>query len=688
MFKCLNEQSTKLAVIFCLIVLTVVPYWQVRNHGFNFDDQMYVTDNRDIQAGLTGDSIEWAFSLENVSYWHPVTWLSFMLDFQLFGLNPKGYHLNNLLLHLLNTLLLFLILRSMTGKLWVGAFVAALFALHPLNVESVAWISERKNVLSTLFWMLTMWAYANYAKRPGPGRYLLTFFFFSLGLMAKSMLVTLPFVLLLLDYWPLGRCQCSPFNRHDYSPDARSRGYCYEKYSFLRLVIEKIPLLLLSLTSVYLTALSVQRLGIVVSTDWTPIGLRISNALVSYINYIGKMLWPRDLAVFYTYPDMLPLWKSAGAGLILVGASILAIRAMKRHPYLTVGWFWYLGTLVPVMGLMQAGLWPAIADRFTYVPLIGLFIMIAWSIHDLSRRWRHRNVVLALSAGTVLVALMLCTWFQLHYWQDDARLYGHTVNVTSGNFITHNNLGNVLFQQGKLDEAVFHHKESIRIRPDHARSHYNLANVLARQGKLDEAVKYYTNVTNINPGDADAYNNRGVVLAEQGKLAEAIALYSEAIRISPDHAGAYNNMGSALCRQEKPEKALVHFREALRIDPVSAESNNNMGDALNRLGRVEEAIVYFTKALSIRSDNDNIHYNLGNAFLQQGKMAQAAMCYKKALRINPGNADAHNNLAILSARCGKTDEAIAHFRAAIQIRPRFTQAKSNLEHLLGDRGLP
>jgi hypothetical protein len=434
-------------VLLCLflIVISLAVYLQVRNHEFiHLDDYLYIAENRHIQQGLTTESVTWALTATDISYWQPMTLLSLILDYELYGLNPLGYHLTNLLLHLLNTLLLFLVLKRMTGSIWRSAFVASLFALHPLNVESVAWATERKNVLSTTFWMLTMWTYVLYVERPVIVRYVLVFLCFALGLMSKPMLVTLPFVLLLLDYWPLGRFQ---FRRSAAEIEAQEHKLLQPSSrwaSNFRLVLEKVPLVVLSVVAIYVSSLSVQRSGIVISTETVPMTLRIANALVSYVGYIGKMFWPQKLAVFYPYPTMLPTWQVAGAGLLLIGVTLVAIWTFQRLPYLVTGWLWYLGTLIPVIGLKQVGLWPAMADRFAYVPLIGLFIIIAWGGSELVAGWRHRRVVLSVVAGAAIAAAMICTWRQLHHWRNTAELFKHALEVTTDNYVAHNNFGNEL----------------------------------------------------------------------------------------------------------------------------------------------------------------------------------------------------------------------------------------------------
>ena len=501
---------TLLTTLF-LIVATLAVYWQVGNHEFiNFDDNLYVTENFHVQAGLTLKGIKWALTTTDVAYWHPVTWLSLMLDYDLYGLNSRGYHLSNLLFHILSTLLLFMVLKRMTGAHWQSAFVAALFALHPLNVESVAWVVERKNVLSAFFWMLTLWTYTRYAERPQVSRYLLILPPFALGLMAKPMLVTLPFVLLLLDYWPLGRLQINSLSTL-WGERAGVRGVLWEK----------VPLLALSVISIYLSSLSVQRLGVVVSTESAPMGLRITNALVSYVGYIGKMIWPHNLAVFYPPPIMAPIWQAVVAALFLVFISVLVIRAAKQRPYLAVGWLWYIGTLVPAIGLVRAGLWPAMADRFAYVPLIGLFVMIAWGVVDLTERWCHRLPALCVSTGVILLAFGICTWLQVGHWQNSIALFTHTLNATANNHVAHNYLGLALADEKRSEEAISHYFEAVRIKPNFAEARINLGKGYFGQGDVDGAIAEFRRAILLTPRSPEAHYNLGIAYGSKGLYKKA-----------------------------------------------------------------------------------------------------------------------------------------------------------------------
>jgi tetratricopeptide (TPR) repeat protein len=633
-----------------LVMATFAVYWQVHNFDFvNFDDPAYVYENRYVQEGLTLDSIIWAFSFSEKkgSYWHPVSWLSHMLDYQLYELRPGKHHLTSLIIHIANSLLLFIVFKSMTGAFWKSAFVAMLFAIHPINVDSVAWITERKNVLSTFFWMLTMLAYVYYSKQPVLYRYLLTFFVFALGLMAKPMLVTLPCVLLLLDYWPLGRFSYGPSGGNKNGKTNKIIISGSQGFSTFRLVLEKIPFLALSVLSICLSSFLVKG-KVTESMSFVPMKLRIANALVSYVKYIGKMIWPQDIAVLYPFPRVVQMWQTIGALFLLVGVSVFMIRSIRRAPCLIIGWLWYLGTLVPVIGLVQVGLWPAMADRFAYVPLIGLFIVISWGIPELVAQWRYRKIWLATLATVVLTILMAMTWKQVGYWENSITLFEHTLKITSNNYLPHNNLGLALYNQGRTAEAIEHYLQALRIKPDYEKAHSNL----------------------------------GVALDTQGRTAEAIEHYLQALRIKPDYVDAHNNLGLALYNQGRTAEAIEHYLQALRIKPDYVDAHNNLGVALNNQGRTAEAIEHYLQILGIKPDYEKAHYNLGVALDEQGRTAEAIQHYLQALRIKPDYVEAHNNLGIALFRKGNIEGAIAHFRKALRINPNNIHAKNNLKKAL------
>jgi protein O-mannosyl-transferase len=559
-----------LVLIICiaLSITTIAVFWQVGNNEFiSFDDNDYVTENRYVQDGITLKGIVWAFSQPHAHNWHPLTWLSHMLDCQLFGLKAGRHHLVNLFFHIANTLLLFLIFHRMTNALWQSAFVAALFALHPLHVESVAWVAERKDVLSTLFWMLTMGAYVYYVERPGYKRYLFVLLFFILGLLSKPMLVTLPFVLLLLDYWPLERLNLAKSNARvaAATPQPASRAKKRQKaqqqakkntaqtkstvesralWQEIRpLLQEKISLFAVSTLFCFVTIYAQHR--VVRPMALYPMDCRIANALISYVSYIGKMLWPAKLSIFYPYSlATLFSWQAAGAILILVLATYLSVRAIRRFPYLIVGWLWFLGTLIPVIGLVQVGL-QSMADRYTYIPFIGIFVMVAWGVPELLNRWRYRRFALATVSVVILLALTVLTYVQIGYWRNNIALYGHAIAVTTPNSWVENNMGNALTLQGKKDEAIAHFRKAISI-SNEADAYYNLGTVLASEGKLDEAIYQFRESIRISPEYAKAHNNLGNALLYQGRLDEAIASYQKALRLNPNYTLAQENLKNAL----------------------------------------------------------------------------------------------------------------------------------------------
>jgi len=576
-----------------LVAITLAVYWQTFDFDFvNYDDPLYVTDNPYTQAGLSVENVRWAFTTGHAANWHPVTWLSYMLDVQLFGVNAGVHHFVNVLLHIANTLLVFLVLYRMTAlrnsakALWQSAFVAALFAIHPLHVESVAWIAERKDVLSTLFWLLTMAAYVYYCKRPGVMRYLLVALPFALGLMAKPMLVTLPAALLLLDYWPLGRLDLASGSLRQAVPKA------------VRLVLEKVPLLILAVLSSVATILAQGSRGGVVPYDEIPMPVRIGNALVGYVQYLIKTFRPVGLAIFYPHlRDAMPPWQPIAALCVLAVVTVLVVLTLQRLPYLPVGWFWYLGTLVPVIGIVQVGD-QALADRYTYVPLIGVFIMAAWGMTDLAARLRLPKPVLPAAACALVAALGVCAHAQASHWQDSITLFDHALKVTSGNYMAHKAIA-VTDDAERYEEAVVHCRKAIELDPQDSAPYYNLGNALYKLGKAGDAIEAYREAIKIKPDYLNAHYNLGNVLAEQRHLDDAIALYGKVLELDPRHAGANNNLGTALVLQGKLEQALPKYRTALDIDPDYVDALCNLGYTLSKLGKLDDAVQAYEKALHV-----------------------------------------------------------------------------------------
>jgi tetratricopeptide (TPR) repeat protein len=563
-----------------LVLITVGVYWQV--HTFDFvglDDPYYVTDNPHIRRGLSWEGVRWALTADLTSktpyadYWQPVTFLSRMLDVELFGFNPAGHHLMNLLFHVVNVLLLFALLRRLTGAVWRSAFVAAIFAVHPLQVESVAWVTERKDVLSACLALLTLWCYVAYASRPSVGRYLLIMILFPLGLMAKPMLVTLPFVMLLLDYWPLSRVQLrrSEFKR------------------VFGLIVEKVPMLVFSVLSVVLTwSNEPQR------TSWK---ILLSYVPTSYVWYISKLIWPTNLGVRSQQSSLtLPAGQVATSTAILIAVFALAIWQARRRPYLTVGWLWTAGMLALVVGLNPH------SDRFMYLPMIGLLICVAWSAAELVARWpRAKIVVTTLGVMTVTVC-MVCACIQSRYWRNSISLFTRAIAVSPNNYKAHNNLGNTLLWQGNVDEAIAHFHEALRIKPDDEPSHVNLGNALAKQDKFDEAVAHFQTAVQYNRSSYSAHNNWGALLARMGRHDEGLAHFREAVRINPDFDLAQRNLGRALALQGNKQEAMAHFAAAARLKPDDAPAHYDLGRVLAELGDTAQAIAQYHEALRLAPD--------------------------------------------------------------------------------------
>ena len=598
-------------VCLLLIASTLAVYWQLWHQEFiNFDDDYYVTNNPYLQRGLTLEGIAWAFTdIRQATLWHPLTWLSLLLDHHFYGLNAGGYKISNLLLHVSNTLLLLMLLYRMTGKLWRCAFVAAMFALHPLHVESVAWVTERKDVLSTFFWLLTAWFYLRYADHPGIKRYLLVVLTFALGLMAKPMLVTLPIVLLLIDYWPLNRF---PHPRDEILEDPSIGSTALQGKStnpVIRLVLEKLPLICLAVAVSLVTIIAQAKGGALLSLA-LPIKVRIANGMVSYISYIGKTIWPQSLSMYYPHPlDTLPMWKIAGAALLLIAITTVAVRARRKRPYLIVGWLWYLISLLPVIGLFQVGM-QAMADRFTYVPGIGLFIIIAWGATDLLSGWRHRQITLSLMAGVSIAGAIILSWSQVQLWQNERTLYEHTLRVTKNNWIIETNLGASLLKIGKIDEATLHFSEALRISPDLVAPLNHLGFILLDQGKYQEASEHFLKIIQAQPYNAKAHAGLGKVLQRTGRLEEATEHLLKAVQINPYNVEAYNDLGGALIQQGRVQEAADYFSKLLQIFPDSVVGHNNMGVTLAQLGKMQEAGEHFSEALRIKPDSTEARNNL------------------------------------------------------------------------------
>ena len=641
-----------------LALVTLAVYLPALHHGFvEYDDQQYVTDNPRVQAGLSWTGLVWAFGF-HAGNWHPLAWLSHMADCQFYGARAGGHHLTSILLHIASTLLLFSVLNRMTNAMWRSAAVAALFAWHPLHVESVAWVAERKDVLCAFFWMLTLWLYVRHAARPSIARYLFALGSFVLCLMAKPMGVTLPFVLLLLDYWPLGRVT----------------GDGWRVASVRRLVVEKIPFLALSAIACVLT-LRAQELAIV-STAGLPVSQRVAHALVAYNHYLVAMFVPQNLAVYYPYQIHLPTLTIACAIIVLGLTTLLALN-MRCRPWLMVGWLWYLGTLVPVIGLVQVGD-QAWADRYTYLPLIGLFVAIVWFACEIIKS------LLVLQCASVIVAagLIAATSAQLGYWQNTRSLFEHTDKVTPKNYMAITILGSLLAKEHKYDEAMGYYRTALRYSPGFPEAHFFLGNALDEQGKLDEAVAEYQKSLWFRPTQEQTHIFMGIALAKQKKYDEAMAHYNAALKLNPDSAVAQNNLARLLHTLGKLDAAVEHYHAALEIDPKLALAHNNLGILLIQKGKLTEGAVQLREAMRLDPTNSETRLNLAFALNQQQQWPEAADLFSKIVRGDLPDPKAHYEFAVALAHLKRAREAMSQYASALLMQPDFPDALDGLAWIL------
>ena len=662
-----REESTgrlRWIVPIALVAVTVWVYLPVRGYPFiGFDDPGYVTENPNVKGGLTAAALRWALTTGHMANWHPLTWISHLLDVQLFGLNAGAHHLVNLGLHLVNTLLLFALLARATGAIGRSALVAALFAVHPMHVESVAWVAERKDVLSTFFWLLTSWTYVSWVREPRGWRYALVLLWFALGLASKPMLVTLPCVLLLLDVWPLRRVVVG---------EAPPRVW-------LGLLSEKLPLFALAAASSVITYVVQRRAGAMQSFEALSLPVRVANAILAYGTYLKKLVVPSELGLLYPYERYLPVVNVLAVLLALSVVTVAAVRSARTRPYLTTGWLWFLGTLVPVIGIVQVGKQP-MADRYTYVPSIGLFIAAVWGLSEARRLGVPRQ---ALATASMLV-VTLYAWSarrQVQYWHSGIELWEHTIAVTEDNYLAHNNLGFDLARAGRPLEAIPHYEEAIRLSPRLAGVRSNAALALLALGRTDEAIRQFEGELRLTPENYLVRANLGFALSRQGRLDEAIEQLSEAIRLKSDYVEAHNALGLALARKSDLEGAKAHYAEALRYKPSFAEAHNNLGAALASQGKLDDAIVQFTEALRLKPDYVDAHNNLGVALSTQGKYDAAVTQFRDALRIDANYAKARYGLGLALQRQGRIADAAAEFVTVLRVHPGDDDARRALEQL-------
>jgi tetratricopeptide (TPR) repeat protein len=694
-------------------LITFVLYFPALWHDFlAYDDQQYVTENLHVQSGLTRQSLVWAFG-NHAGNWHPLAWISHELDCQIFGLRAWGHQLTSMLLHAANTMLLFVLLRRLTGAVWRSAAVAALFGCHPLHVESVAWVAERKDVLSAFFWMVTLLAYRRYVcarqeypvfsvqssdcrKREAVGWYGLTLLLFVLGLMSKPMIVTLPFVMLLLDFWPLDRF--------------RLKTGHWPLNTFARLVMEKLPFFSLVAASCWLTVRAQQEA--IVSTKGLPVLARVVHAIAAYGHYLGATFVPRNLAIMYPYEARLPAAQVVLSALVLAAFSIVAIRFARSRPWLTVGWLWFLGTLVPVIGLVQVGD-QAWADRYTYLPLIGLFIAVAWE----SATWIWRLFFqassgvssprlkrgegqgagsaqlslaprLALSLGSVTVgaALLTATSLQLSYWKNTRTVFEHAARATQQNYMAVTLLGSLLAKDGKLDEAKANYQQALAWEPNFAEAHFFLGHALDQQGKVDDAIQEYQRALRYKPTQAPAHIYLGIALAKQKKFDQAANHYRAALKLNPDSAVAHNDLAKVLHTEGKLDEAIEHYRAALKSDPSLAEAHNNLGILLLQRSQPAQGAAELREALRLNPENKETQYNLALALNAQQKWPEAAALFGKTVGAQTTDPNAHYQFATALFHEGNTKEALSEYASALLIQPDFPDALDRISWILATSG--
>jgi len=653
-------------ILVCILIVCAIffAYHQIGTFDFiNYDDNKYVDGNVHVRRGLDVENLLWAFSFNKealVFYWHPVTWLSYMTDAQFFGLDAGIQHRVNLIFHILNSTLLFLLFFRMTGAIWKSALVALFFAVHPVNVESVAWISERKNVLSTLCWLMTMHAYTSYARHPDFKKYIPILVFFVLGLLSKPMLITLPFVFLLMDIWPLQR-----LHWHDFIPENHRAPNLFHKASAWRLVIEKFPLFLMSFLSIGISIFSVHFTGQIIPENVASLPLRVSNAIVIYIKYITKLLLPHDMAIFYPFPLHIPLWQIAGAAILLSIITLSVILFFKKAPYLSIGWFWYLGTLFPIIGIFQSGRWPEMADRWLYIPEIGFFVMLVWGGAALFNRSPHKRIAATAIAGIAVVILAMITQNQAAYWKNSKTLFQHTLDVTKNNHVAHFNLGSALAKEGDPEKAMDQYQKALAIYPDSPEIHNNMGTAMARTGNLDNATFHFRQALQLSPDYAEAHINLANTLIEKKDLDTAIKHYRRALAISPGHNSVGDRLEKLLAFKNQFETTIMQIEAQLATDPDNPELYYQIGNLYEKNARVDQAMEQFRKAAELKPEFWEALYR--QALIHAGKKeySKSIALFKQIASLRPDDASIFYNIACLYSLQDRKDDAVDWLEKAI-----------------------
>ncbi len=654
-----------------LFLGTFLLFARAIGHDFvNYDDPDYVTANVHVRAGLTWAGVKWAFGAADVSYWHPLTWLSHMLDWQLFGDHPAGHHAMSVLWHALTATMAFLALRRLTGSMGTSAACAALFAWHPLRVESVAWIAERKDVLGGFFWMVALWCYVGYAEKRRTGQravadYALAGAAFAGGLMSKPMLVTLPCVLLLLDFWPLRRL----------GPTAAPGSPGWRK-----LVLEKGPFFALSVAVSVVTVIAQKNVGTLSTV--LPLEARLGNAVIAVVRYLGNFFLPVDLAVLYPHPGVWPA-RQVGAALVVVAAvTAVAAAQWRRRPWIIVGWCWFLGTLLPVAGLVQVGI-QAMADRYTYLTMLGVQIALLWTGRDLITTTAARRAW-AVAGGVVLLGYAIGTWRQLGVWQNSFTLFDRAIAVTKDNYLAYDNRGLFLYQAGRVDEAMADYRRALAINPAYMNANNNLGHALAEHGRPADALPLYRTALQAQPGNLEVHNNLANALSDVNQLDEAMEHYDFVLTRQPDHANALNGSAVVLAMKHRLPEAKTRLEQALRLAPANASAHNNLGNVYSMLGDREAAIGHYRRATELSPNEAHPFFLIGSLLNQQEKFAAAVPSLQRAVALQPVQPDALAQLGLALARLGRREEAMRALQTALQQRPGDATIKAWLEAVQGD----
>jgi len=647
-------------LLFIVVVSTFLP--SLRNEFIEYDDSVYVYNNEHVKQGLSWNGIVWAFSDVSTGNWHPLTWFTHMLDAQIHGGAAWGHHLTSVLLHAINTVLLFVVLRRMTGMVWASLAAAALFGLHPMRVESVTWICERKDVLSGFFWIVSLWAYARFVEESSKttpkakGFYLASILLFFCGLMSKPVMVTFPCVLLLLDFWPL------------------------ERWKTMRpgkLVVEKLPFFLLTGLVCSLTYVAQKHTGMMNPLADLNFSERLQNVPVAYVRYLGKAFWPTDLCALYPHPGQWPIAFVLGSLALIAAITVLAFLQRKQRPFLLAGWLWFLGTAVPMIGIVQVGA-QSMADRYSYIPIIGICIALAMGVASLVKNRRPTPAWLGV-IGPALVCAML-TRQQITYWRDNASVWQRAIAVTTANYEAHYRLARALAIQGDLDAAIVEFENVVQLRPNFAEAHYSLGKALALNGRLDEALTRFQRAVEIDPGNVVALNNVGNILLQRGRFHEAIANFRRALEIQSDNGPAHSNLGYALVQLRQVDEAVAHLQKAVEFQPGNSSAHNNLGSVYLQRGDFARAAAEFQIVLQLEPNSVEAYSNLGSSFLALSKPAEAIRAFHAAVTLRPDSAELHRNLGFALSQQGRLDEAIREFEEAVRLKPDYADARTQLEN--------